>query len=208
MPTMKTSCQFDRRQFLGRAVPFGCLSCFAAPQLVAKSVLAAPADPAVHKFNEDSQSSYEDRFIFAYAWTLLPHLKAVGDEIGRKRLIKILQSAAEKQSRQSGRKTAEEATRPDFSSFTDWARKPSRFWQHALTFTTVEDTPSAFEINVTECLWAKTFREAGGVDIGYAVICHPDFASAEGYSTKLRLVRTKTLMQGHDCCNHRWLWKE
>jgi hypothetical protein len=46
------------------------------------------------------------------------------------------------------------------------------------------------------------------VDIGYAVICHPDFASAEGYSTKLRLVRTKTLMQGHDCCNHRWLWKE
>jgi len=130
MPTMKTSCQFDRRQFLGRAVPFGCLSCFAAPQLVAKSVLAAPADPAVHKFNEDSQSSYEDRFIFAYAWTLLPHLKAVGDEIGRKRLIKLLQSAAEKQSRQSGRKTAEKATRPGLGTKTQQVLAACAYLHH------------------------------------------------------------------------------
>ena len=192
---------------MGRAVPLGCLSCFAAPQLFSRSVQASQDAPAVHKFKDDSQSSYEEGFNFAYAGTLLPHLKAVGDEIGRKRLIKIIQSAAEAQARQSSKKTAENSAKPDFSSYTEWARKPTRFWQHVLTFTVVEDTPSAFEVRVTECLWAKTFRDAGGADIGYAVVCHPDFANAEGYSTKLRLVRTKTFMQGHDCCNHRWLWK-
>jgi hypothetical protein len=61
------------------------------------------------------------------------------------------------------------------------------------------------EIKITECLWAKTFRAANAADIGYATICYSDFAGAVAFNPKMRLVRTKTLMQGHDCCNHRWV---
>ncbi len=49
------------------------------------------------------------------------------------------------------------------------------------------------------------FREEGAADIGYAGICHPDFAAASGFNPKIKLIRSKTLMQGDDCCNHRYV---
>ena len=41
---------------------------------------------------------------------------------------------------------------------------------------------------------------------GYATVCFADFALPEGFNPKIKLVRDKTLMQGHDCCNHRYEW--
>jgi hypothetical protein len=206
VPSTKRSLLLDRRHFLG-----GCVSCLAAPQLLCKSAVAAPEagvpDPIAHKFKADAQSSFEDNFKFAYAQVLIPYLNDIADEIGRKRLIKIVQTRWEEHCWKSGKKFAEDSAKPDFANFTEWARTPKRFWQHVLSFAIVEDTPKAFEIKVTECLWAKVFRDAGDADIGYAGICHPDFATARGYSAKLQMIRTKTLMQSHDFCNHRWLWE-
>ena len=85
------------------------------------------------------------------------------------------------------------------------ALEPEYFWSHVLTSQWVEKTERAAEIRVTECLWAATFRAAGAADIGYATVCHPDFAAATAFNPKMRMLRTKTLMQGHDCCNHRWV---
>lgn len=206
MSNVKTSLLLDRRHFLG-----GCISCLAGPQLLCKSAIAAPdagvAAPVEHKFKADAQVSFEEHFKFAYAQVLIPYLNDIADEIGRKRLLKIVQTRWEEHCWKSGKKFAEDSAKPDFANFTQWARTPSRFWQHALGFSIVEDTPKAFEIKVTECIWAKVFRDAGAADIGYAGICNPDFATARGYSNKLRMVRPQTLMQGHDCCNHRWLWE-
>ncbi|MFH1881363.1 MAG: L-2-amino-thiazoline-4-carboxylic acid hydrolase, partial [Planctomycetota bacterium] len=109
--------------------------------------------------------------------------------------------------RRVGKRAAQQSDKPDLTSFGDWARNPDRFWKHVLTFDIIEDTSNKLEFKVTECLWAKTFRDTEAPDIGYAVNCHADFAFAEGYSTNLRLVRTKTLMEGHDCCNFRYLWQ-
>jgi hypothetical protein len=60
-------------------------------------------------------------------------------------------------------------------------------------------------MKVTECLWAKTFREADAADIGYRCICRADYVTAKAFNPKLELVRDKTLMQGHACCNHRYV---
>ena len=68
----------------------------------------------------------------------------------------------------------------------------------------VEDTDAAFEIKVTECLWAQTFRKADAADLGAACICHPDYAAIEAFNPDYEMVRDKTLMEGHDCCNHRY----
>jgi hypothetical protein len=69
----------------------------------------------------------------------------------------------------------------------------------------VEDSAQAFEYRISQCLWAKMFREEDAGDIGYAAVCYPDYAVASALSPKLKLVRTKTLMQGHDCCNLRYV---
>jgi hypothetical protein len=60
---------------------------------------------------------------------------------------------------------------------------------------------------MTECIWAKTFLDANAGDIGYAQICIGDYTWAESFNPKITMVRDKTLMQGHDICNHRYLWK-
>ncbi len=72
----------------------------------------------------------------------------------------------------------------------------------------VEDSEHVFEMKITECLAEIVFREANALDLGYACVCHADFGLPVGINSKLKLIRTKTLMQGHDCCNHRYVWEE
>jgi hypothetical protein len=95
----------------------------------------------------------------------------------------------------------------DFVRFKASLLEPTPFWQHALTWTVEENTDAAFEIRVTECPWARTFREAGAADIGYATVCHQDDTVAPAYNPKLRMERSRTLMAGDGFCNHRWIWE-
>jgi len=78
---------------------------------------------------------------------------------------------------------------------------------NALTFTVAEDTDKVYELRVTECLWAQTFIAAKAGDLGYAGVCFGDYAFAKAFNPSVEMVRDKTLMQGHDSCNHRYLWK-
>ena len=77
-----------------------------------------------------------------------------------------------------------------------------------LSFEIVENTPRTFDLRVNECLWAKTFREIGAERIGYALICHPDYAYCRGFNPRITMTRSKTLMQGHSHCDHWWAWTE
>ena len=84
----------------------------------------------------------------------------------------------------------------------------SPFWTHVLTWTYTEETPKRLSYRTTECLLAKTYKEINATDIGFILNCHPDFAKARVYNPKIRLKRTKTLMQGDSYCNHTFYWKE
>ena len=72
-----------------------------------------------------------------------------------------------------------------------------------MTREVIEETAEVREVKITECLWAKTMRELKPTDIGYAVICYGDYAWCQRFNPKIRLTRTKTLMQGDDCCDIR-----
>jgi len=95
----------------------------------------------------------------------------------------------------------------DLATYTADMRTPPPLYKNALTFTLVEDTPTAVEARFTECLWAKTFREANAADIGYACLCHTELAAVPAFNPKMKLIFTKTLMQGDDCCNPRYVMK-
>jgi len=38
--------------------------------------------------------------------------------------------------------------------------------------------------------------------------CKPDFAAIKALHPSLRLERTKTLMQGDDCCDFKFIWED
>lgn len=53
----------------------------------------------------------------------------------------------------------------------------------------------------TKCIWAEIFRELGAEDIGFW-ICEADEPAVKAFNPDIKFKRTKTLMQGDDCCNH------
>ncbi len=193
-----------RRRFLTRAMCAGgmlCLGCsraFAGPRQ-APSARAGQGDT----FSADSKMSFKQVYAFAYTRNMIPVLKELRRDIGREKLLPMLQGAASRAAVENISKTAPKppnntlaAYAPDMADY---------FWSHVLTMDWIERTDVTVEIRVTRCLWAETFRGADAADIGYATICHPDFAATTAYNPKIRMTRTRTLMQGFDCCNHRWV---
>jgi hypothetical protein len=70
-------------------------------------------------------------------------------------------------------------------------------------FTVVEDVPGKLAYKVTRCRFAETVKQAGGTpEQGFALLCAYDIGYCQGLNPKLKFTRTKTLMQGGDCCNH------
>jgi hypothetical protein len=199
-----------RRQFLFRVLPAGtffCLGCGALSALANGQEKPKPAEKK-HKFLENSGMSAKEVFEFAYKDSYIPLLRSLAPYIKNGDFIEILKRAADDEATKSGQAEAKKLPKNDFATFRAMINKPPEgFWKQVLTIRIIEDTDTATESKVTECLWAKTFREANASDIGYARICHPDFASARAFNPKLKLIRTKTLMQGDDCCNHRWVWE-
>jgi hypothetical protein len=160
-----------------------------------------------HKFFEKASMSYAQVFDFAFVGFFLPIIQNLGKNMDKREYIEILKRAAEAAGKQSGQLMAKSFLENGLAAFTTVLKKPDPFWQHALTSKIIEDTEKAFEIEVTECLWAKTFREAKAGEIGYATVCRQDYTMCQGFNPKIRMIRTKTLMQDHDHCNHRWIWE-
>jgi hypothetical protein len=64
-----------------------------------------------------------------------------------------------------------------------------------------EHSPTLLRFRVTRCLYAEEMRKHEAVDLGFAYYCTGDYGFGETYSPEITFERTKTLMQGHDCCN-------
>ena len=187
----------DRRLLLTRILPacaFACLGCRGAFAALATAKLDSAARVDM---------SYDELFKMAYLESFIPTMKALGEELGRDKLIDMLKRASSRAAEQGVKEWAKKVPNRDLASFTAEMRKPSPLYQHALTFEIVEDKPTAFETHVTECLWAKTFRDADAADIGYAYCCYPDAAAAMAFNPKFRVTRSKTLMEGADRCRNR-----
>lgn len=199
----------SRREFLLNILPAGTLFGLGCSNLSAwiASQEEQKAGEKKHKFLEDSGMSFQEVFQYAYGgFTGL--MKYLGNEIGRDKLIEMIKKNSDESFEQVAQMLSKERKHVDFETFKARRRKtPDRFGDHTVTFTIIEDTEKAWEVKITECLWANTFRGLDAADIGYAFVCHGDFAMARLNNPKIRLIRTKTLMQGHDCCNHRYVWE-
>ena len=159
-----------------------------------------------HKFLEDSNMTFQEVYHFAFS-DVVPILQTLAGELGRDRFLEAIKKAASEYGLRLGQDTACHLPCNDLAAFAASMRDPGRFAKHVLTVEIVEDTPQAIEVKVTECLWAKTFREMGAADIGYSLICYRDYADCQGFNPNITLTRSKTLMQGDDCCNHRFVWE-
>ncbi len=198
----------SRRQFLLNVLPAGTLFCLGCSNLLAlaQSKEKPQASPAKHKFLEDSGMSFEAVYKFAFQNYFIPLMESLGDVMGKDKFMEILKEASSQAGAKNMKRLVQDLPKRDLVVLAGFM-KGNPLYKKVLTFDIVEESDKAIEVKITECLWAKTFRDAKASDIGYAAICHPDFAAASAFSPKIKMLRTKTLMQGHDCCNHRYVVK-
>jgi predicted ArsR family transcriptional regulator len=84
-----------------------------------------------------------------------------------------------------------------------WGSLPSQGFQFTQT-----ESKQRIEMNVTKCPIHELAERTKLHAWLYHLSCATDFYSTEAFSPKIRFSRTKTLMEGHECCNHTYTYRE
>jgi len=195
-----------RRELLVRTAPACALTCLGLGRTegLAAALSGLPCQE-VHKFDRKEERSYSPKELAELmARTALAVIRTLRREIGDPETIRLLKLNSEEMGRQRGAMHAERSPDSSFESFVSLFRQMASGPQ--LTAEVVQDTEKVFELNVSECVWEVVLREAGlAGEIGHATVCNMDYTWPPAFNPAFRLERTKTLMQGHDCCNHRYI---
>jgi hypothetical protein len=141
------------------------------------------------------------------AQVLVPLVKALQAELGEERANAIVRKAlgdlyrkyGEKWWRTQGARNLGEKVASAFEMFAAG---------DALEYEVLKKTPDAFEVNVTECRYAKFYNKIGAPDLGFLLTCTADFSHAEGFGADVQLNRTQTIMQGASHCDFRYALKQ
>ncbi len=201
----------DRRELLTRAVP-ACAMAWLGLCKLPRVGLCDNASPqqgqqqqGQHKFDvpkeltlsERQQSERQNRAFIRF-------IKMLQEQLGEPELIRLLNVNSADYGRRIGEMQAQRATETSLQAFVSQFRPPR--YSSILTHEVVEDTEKAFGLRVTECLIAETFHAAGvGGEIGHAAVCNMDYYWPTAFNPNLKMERNRTLMQGHDHCNHRYV---
>ncbi|MCP4727352.1 MAG: L-2-amino-thiazoline-4-carboxylic acid hydrolase [bacterium] len=198
--------QMDRRKFVSKVIPACAVTCLGLDKVFAMDNTESNFNilQEVHKFDKPLPMgiTYKQYMQIAVRGSI-EMAKAVEEEYGKEKMIEMVRSITDKRMIQRGEAQAKQLPDTSLKSYTAQFKGPQM--QAALTFDIVEDTDQAFEINVTECLNADVFKQMKAEDIGHAAVCWGDYSWATAFNPKIKLIRDKTLMQGHACCNHRYV---
>lgn len=210
MNVLSHSAVQSRRTFCAKFLMVSAVGCIGCAKLVERlpSSGTQEALAATDRFSEDSKMSFREVYEFGYRNRFIPMMLGISAELGREKTVEMLKRINSERAAREAQDWAKEIGKNDLESYIADQRNPDYFTSHVRTSTIVEDTKKAFEEKVTDCLWAKTFLAADVSDIGYACFCSGEYAAVPAYNSKMQLIRTKTLMQGDEFCNPRYVLRD
>jgi hypothetical protein len=194
----------SRREFLNQVLP----ACALFYVGISPSITAE--NPSlIDKFDKNLPFKLTIRSYFQrLAERRIDMLKAIEEDIGEERLINILSKMANKNGVNLGKNLAIKSKKNDFNSYCERFRDENNVLNELTEFEIVEDSEKAFELKVTECVIVEPFIKAGVGKFANAEMCDEDYGHAQGFNSKIKLMRDKTLTLGHDCCNHRYILQD
>lgn len=133
---------------------------------------------------------------------LAPLLAELGREFGAERVLRVVRGAVTAIARRQGAELAKTGGDNSLAAF----REALMHWTkgQALEISVVEESETTFAFNVTRCRYAELYRDLGIPHLGPILSCARDFALIEGFNPRIRLTRTRTLMDGAPCCDFRY----
>lgn len=195
----------SRRQFFTSIMPACALACVGCSAVLAQD--GAKNEEESHPFDAEFPRKMTYRQVIGSGFRDFIELaKAMKAEMGNDKTLAFLKKTSSKRMFGYGQAQAARSEEKGLSQYVEQFRDKNRY-RNSLVMEIVEDTDQAFELKVTECLWAEIFHKADAADLGFAWVCHADYAWAQGFNTKIELVRDKTLMEGAPICNHRYVWR-
>jgi len=204
--TKPNSKPMGRRELFTRTAPACALGCLGLANFPEGLLAATDAmDQEVHRFDEPQDAKLSPRAATQMQYSnFFDFIKTLKGTIGEDELIRLLNVHSTGIGQRQGEQQAAASPDTEFQTFVAIFRPPR--YANSLTHEVVEDTETVFELKVTECIWASVFKEAG-LDgaIGHAAVCNMDYAWPKSFNPKFRMERDKTLMQGNDHCNHRYV---
>lgn len=196
----------DRRSLLTRTAPACAATCLGLGRFPRITALAAePVAQTQHKFDVPEEVTLTPRQRGQMiAGGSIEMIGVLRDELGDAETIRLLNVFSAERGRQAARRQAAGSPDNEFHTFVQIFRSPSM--ESSLTLDIVEDTEKVFALEVRECLWAEVFKAAGlEGEIGHAAVCNMDYYWPTEFNPAFIMERDKTLMQGHDVCNHRYI---
>lgn len=129
----------------------------------------------------------------------------MADEVGHARAVDILTKAIVRLAEAAGTSFAEGRSggRKDLRAYAEILP----IWQEggALEVDLTINEPDRLAFDVTRCRYAEMYRELGIPELGAILSCNRDGAFCTGFNPAIELTRTKTIMEGADRCDFRYV---
>jgi hypothetical protein len=142
----------------------------------------------------------EKRAIEALA--IAPILKAISQKIGKEEAVAILREVNQKEAFERGQELMKIVGKNGIEELA----KDVASWGEGgiLEMEVLEQTSTTYFFNVFRCPYYEKYKELGLDEFGVEFSCCRDEPFARGFNPQLKLVRSKTIMEGADYCDFRY----
>ena len=131
-------------------------------------------------------------------------ISAFADEIGYDRAIEVTKEVIREKAALSGKTLAQEY---GGNSMAELSKIAKEVWakDDALEVKMIKETDKELFFDVSYCGYVEIYEKLGVKKLGCILSCIRDFYFLEGFNPRITLRRTKTIMEGGDYCNFRYV---
>lgn len=128
-----------------------------------------------------------------------PLLKAFTEEFGQEKTLEVAGKVISRLAQEGGQKLVELVGGNQLS---DMNKVTTLFGKSgALEIESVSNEEQKMEFNIVRCKYAEMYKDLGLENYGFLLSCHRDSALFKGFNPNFKFSRTKTIMEGDDCCD-------
>jgi hypothetical protein len=130
-------------------------------------------------------------------------IQGFAEEIGFDKTIEVAKKVINKDAIESGKKLAQEYSGNSVSELTKIVKE---VWAQddAMKIQMIRENVHELFFDITYCGYAQMYEEMGIKELGFILSCSRDFPFMQGFNPEIELTRTKTIMEGAECCDFRY----
>ena len=133
-------------------------------------------------------------------------IKAFANKIGYDKAMEIVKQVVRENAILSGRTLADKYRG---NTLVELSKIVNEVWANddALKIKMMKEDEDELCFDVISCKYADIYEKLGIKELGCVLSCSRDFSFMEGFNPEIELIRTKTIMDGSECCDFRYVRK-